>query len=225
MFRSEASVSDEDAATEIGNYFPNLGDKLLNYIQLSSKPFADNSLAKASLMQRAGDMNNLAFSEAVTFSNEKRNFLKYILPLILLLFALIAVFPVGFIGSGERIINFNKAYIPQAPFSFELPNKLVAFRNENYNLQVLLTGEALPQDAYFVANGKKIRMATAGIGSFEMIFPNITSSKTFTIEAASYNSKEYLLEVVDRPSLSHFSVRLHYPPYLRLPDETIQKCW
>ena len=222
LFRSEASVSDEDAATEIGNYFPSLGDKLLNYIQLSSKPFADNSLAKASLMQRAGDMNNLAFSEAVTFSNEKRNFLKYILPLILLLFALIAVFPVGFISSGERIINFNKAYIPQAPFSFELPNKLVAFRNENYNLQVMLTGEALPQDAYFVANGKKVRMATAGIGSFEMLFPNITSNKTFTIEAASYNSKEYLLEVVDRPSLSHFSIRLHYPPYLRQPDETIQ---
>ena len=222
LFRSEASVSDEDAATEIGMYFPNLGDKLLNYIQLSSKPFAENSLAKASLMQRASDMNSYTFIEAVSFNNEKQNLLRYILPLVLLIAGLIAIFPVGFIGSSERIINFNKAYIPQAPFAFELSNKLMAFRNEDYLLQVTLTGEALPEDAFFVTNGKKIRMVNAGVGSFEVLFPNITSSKTFTIEAASYNSKEYVLEVVDRPSLSRFSVSLHYPPYLRLPDESFQ---
>jgi len=131
LFRSEASVSDEDAASEIGSYFPNLGDKLLNYIQLSSKTFANNSLARASLKQRANDMDSYSFSEAVSFSNEKRNLLRYILPLGLLIIILITLFPTGFIGSSQRIIHFNRAYIPQAPFVFELPVKLIAFRNEN----------------------------------------------------------------------------------------------
>ena len=222
LFRSEATITDEDAASEIGAYFPKLGDKLLNYIQLSSKTFADNSLAKASLEQRANDMGGYSFTEVISFNNEKRNMLRYILPLVLIIILLIALFPTGFIGSSERIINFNRAYIPQAPFSFELPTKLVAFRNENYTLRVSLTGEALPQEAYFVTNGKKVRLVNAGLGSFELLFPNINSSKTFTIEAASYSSKEYKLSVVDRPSLSHFSVNVHYPPYLRLPDESFQ---
>ena len=222
LFRSEVYVSDEEAASEIGSYFPKLGDKLLNYIQLSSKTFADNSLARASLRQRANDMDNYSFTEAVSFNNEKRNLLRYILPLVLFITILIAVFPAGFIGSSERIIHFNRAYIPQAPFSFELPVKLVAFRNENYLLQVTLAGEALPQEAYFVTNNKKIRLVNAGIGSFELLFPNITSGKTFTIEAASFKSKEYKLAVVDRPSLSRFSVNLHFPPYLHQPDESFQ---
>ena len=91
LFRSEASVSDEDAASEIGSYFPNLGDKLLNYIQLSSKTFANNSLAMASLKQRANDMDSYSFSEAVSFSNEKRNLLRYILPLGLLIIILVSL--------------------------------------------------------------------------------------------------------------------------------------
>jgi hypothetical protein len=222
LFRSGASVTDEDAASEIGAYFPKLGDKLLNYIQLSSKTFADNSLANASLEQRANDMDSYSFTEVISFRNEKRNLLRYISPLVLIIILLFAIFPTGFIGSSERILHFNRAYIPQAPFSFELPAKLVAFRNENYTLQVSLTGEALPQEAYFVTNGKKVRLTNAGLGSFELLFPNINASKSFTIEAASYSSKAYTLEVVDRPSLSHFSVNVNYPQYLHLPDESFQ---
>ena len=71
LFRSEVYVSDEEAASEIGSYFPKLGDKLLNYIQLSSKAFAANALAKASLRQRANDMDSYSFTEAVSFNNEK----------------------------------------------------------------------------------------------------------------------------------------------------------
>jgi predicted nucleic acid-binding protein len=222
LFRSDTSISDEDAASKIGSYFPNLGDKLLNYIQLSSNSFTENGLAKASVLQRANDMEHYAFDEAISYKDEKRNLLRYVLPLVLVIVILVALFPAGFLSSGERIVNFNKAYIPQAPFKFKLPEKLLAFRNENYLLEVTLSGEALPQEAYFVSGGKKTRLINAGLGSFELIFPNITTNKSFTIEAASFNSKKYLLEVVDRPSLSSFSVNLQYPKYLQRPDESFQ---
>jgi hypothetical protein len=222
LFRSEASITDEDAASKIGQYFPNLGDKLLNYIQLSAQSFANNSLARASIMQRARDMEGYAFTEAISYKKERRNLLRYILPLVVVIVLLVALFPTGFIGSGKRIVNFNKAYIPQAPFKFNLPEKLLAFRNENYLLEVSLSGDALPQEAYFVTGGKKIRLLNAGLGSFELLFPNITTSKSFTIEAASFSSKKYVLKVVDRPSMSNFSVNLQYPKYLRRPNESFQ---
>jgi len=222
LFKTAEVIADEEAASRIGDHFPNLGDKLLNYIQLSSKPFAGSSLAKASLSQRAGEMTDYSFIDAVSFAQEKRKLLQYVLPLLLLLVILMVVFPTGIIGSSKRIFHFNQAYVPQAPFSFDIPTELIAFRNENFLLQVSLIGEAIPQEAYFIANDRKIKLTSAGFGTFELIFPNITSSKNFIIEAASYKSKAYILEVVDRPSLSKFSVSLKHPAYLRMPDETFQ---
>lgn len=222
FFRAEAAVADEDAAVNIGNYFPELGDKLLNYIQLSSTIFADNSLAKASLDQRAGEMGAYSFTEAVSYNTEKRNLIRYILPIVAILILLVSLFPTSFIGSSKRIVQFNKAFVPQAPFTFDLSENLIAFRNENYLLSVNLKGEALPQEAYLVSDGRKTKLQTAGIGSFELLFSNIRSSRTFYIEAASFKSKEFTLEVVDRPSLSNFSVNLTYPRYLKLPNEKFE---
>ena len=222
LFQSEKTIADEDAATQIGRYFPNIGDKLLNYIQLSSKNFSDNSLASASLSQKAVTLGNYTFTEAVSYKTEQRNIFRYVLPLIFIIILLITIFPKGFIGSTERIINFNKAYVPQAPFKFVVKDEIIAFRNEDYTLKISLSGEALPQEAYFISNGKKVKMTMAGIGSYELLFPNISTSKSFKIEAALFDSKEYLLEVVDRPSLSRLSVSLNYPNYLQMPDESFQ---
>lgn len=222
LSQSEKAIADEDAANQIGRYFPNIGDKLLNYIQLSDRGFSNNSLANASLLQRANVLDNYSFADAVTYKTEKRNLLRYVIPLIFIVILLISIFPSGFIGSTERIINFNKAYVPQAPFKFVVADKIIAFRNEDYTLKISLSGETLPQEAYFVSNGKKIKMTMAGMGSYELLFPNISTSKSFNIEAAMFNSKEYLIEVVDHPSLSKISVSLDYPDYLRVPNETFQ---
>jgi len=222
LYKSDEVVEDEEAASRIGAYFPAMGDKLLNYIQLAQDSFSGNALARASLSQRAGEMSSYSFTEAVSFEKEKKKALQYILPLILLLITLVAIFPSDFLGSSKRIINFNKAYVPQAPFKFELPERLIAFRNEDYLLQLSLKGESLPQEAYLLTNNRKIKLLTAGNGTFELLFPKITSSKSFIIEAASFESKEYTIAVVDRPSLSQFSVSLNYPAYLRLPNETFQ---
>ena len=50
LSQSEKAIDDEEAASQIGQYFPNIGDKLLNYIQLSNRDFSNSSLANASLL-------------------------------------------------------------------------------------------------------------------------------------------------------------------------------
>ncbi len=221
LFRSDEAIGDEEAARQIGHYYPAVGDKLVNYIQLSAKPFSHNRLAAASLQQRARQLSRFSFPEAVSFAREKQYALRYIIPLLGLVLALVALFPASFIGSTQRIIHFDETFVPRAPFHFGLPQELIAFRNEDYLLRVSLSGEARPQEAWFVTGNKKTKMVYAGNGNFTLLFTNITGNKTFTIEAAGFHSVEKTLNVVDRPALSRFSVNLDYPAYLRLPDETL----
>lgn len=220
LLKAENSISDDLAAKHIGGFFPEISDKLLNYIQLSSGQFRNNDLAEASLNQRAIELGGFSFSDAITFKTEKLRFLRFVLPLIFIGFLLVALFPSSFVGSSERIINFHKEYVPVAPFRFEIGDNLIAYRNENYVLNVTLTGDAIPQEAWFVSNNKRIKMVNAGMGSFELLFNKIANDKSFTVEAASFNSAVYHLKVVDRPSLSGFSVNLKYPSYLGVKPET-----
>ena len=222
LLRADYAIADEEAAQQIGSYFPELGDKLVNYIQLSSGRFASSTLARASLDQRANEMQPHNFSEAINFNKERQKLYRWILPLVFLFALLLFIFPKSFVGSTERIINFSQTYVPVAPFKFALGNELTTFRNEDFNLTVSLVGEAIPEEAWFIADGKRTKMAMAGLGIFELAFPNIESSKTFRLEAAGYKSEEFTINVVDRPSLTTFSVSLEYPPHINQRGESFQ---
>ena len=220
LLNSDAAIQDEEAASRIGAFFPSLGDKLLNYIQLSSHSFSDNALAKASLNQRANELSSFNFTEAISYKKEKRGFLQWVIPLVLVTIMLLSFFPASFVGSTERIINFSKPYIPEAPFKFTIEKELIAFRNEDFLLEVMLKGDALPQEAYFISGDRRIKLITAGVGKFELLFPNIEMDKSFVIEAASFESTPYQIKVVDRPSLNNFSVGLNYPPHIKQANES-----
>jgi hypothetical protein len=222
LLRADIALADDEAAQKIGKYFPTINDKLLNYIQLNAQIYKDNQLAVASLDQRANEMRNYDFDEAIDYKSEKERLIKYILPVVFVSILLIVIFPKVFIGSTERIIYFSESFVPEAPFKLNITNDLIGFRNEDFTLRVNTSGDAIPEEVFFVADNKTTRMVNAGLGSFELLFSNITTSKSFTIEAAGFNFGPYNLNVVDRPSLSQFSVSLDYPGYLKMPSESFQ---
>lgn len=222
LLKAEYAIENEEAARTIGDHFPGLSDKLLNYIQLSSSSFSSNALASASLDQRAGEMQAFSFDDAINFEKERKRIYRWVLPLIVLLGSILLFFPRSFVGSTERIINFSKPYVPEAPFQFNLEESLLAFRNEDFVLKTSLTGEAVPDEAWFVADGKRIKMTSAGFGNFELAFPNIETSKNFKIEAAGYKSRTSMIKVVDRPSLTRFGIELNYPAHINKRSESFE---
>ena len=222
LLRADIALPDDEAAQKIGKYFPTINDKLLNYIQLNTQIYKDNQLAVASLDQRAKEMRDYDFNEAIDYKSEKERLLKYILPVALASILLMVIFPKVFIGSTERIIYFSESFVPEAPFNLNIQSDLLGFRNEDFTLKIKTSGDVVPEEVFFVADNKTTRMVNAGSGSFELLFSNITTSKSFTVEAAGFNFGPYILNVVDRPSLSQFNVSLDYPAYLRMPSETFQ---
>ena len=221
LLRANKSITDKEAALVIGKFFPLIGDKLLNYLELSKESTDTNTLIYASLNQRAHTLEPIGFNDAIDNSTSKKP-IWVLIPLVMITGVLLVVFPQSFIASSDRVINFRTEYIPEAPFNFTISSNQTAYKNEDYNLQVNLTGNTLPTELYLVEGKSKVKLANAGIGSFNLIFPKLQLTKSFHLEAAGYNSQTFIIKIIERPSMNSLSANVRYPNYLHKTNETIK---
>jgi hypothetical protein len=213
-------IDDFDSAKKVGGFFPEVRDKLLNLLQLQ-KLAGDSSLIKASIDQKSEELGNVEFSKAVSLKSNRRYASYLSIPAIATLLVLL-VSPQLFTTSTPRIINFTEQYLPVAPFSFILQNEnLTAFRNEDFTLNLQLSGEAFPEDVYLVHKDLKYKMNRISAGVFEFTFDKIQSDKRVYFEGSGFSSEDYLISVVQRPNLKNFNIELDYPAYTGRKDERI----
>jgi hypothetical protein len=214
-------MSNEEAARQIGKYFTHVDDKLLNTIQLQSLSTSQNQLLLASIDQRTQQLSVIPFTDAIDL-RENRRYLRYLIPPLALIVLIAFLFPTFFTDSSQRIVNFRKEYVPEAPFSFELKNNnLKVFKNEDLTVILHLSGNSLPETVYLNANGRKQKMTMADARNFSFTFNKIQKPFEFQFEAAGFESNTYDVSLIPRPSLEVFTAHLNYPAYLKRPDETL----
>lgn len=214
-------MSNEEAARQIGKYFTHVDDKLLNTIQLQSLSTSQNQLLLASIDQRTQQLSVIPFTDAIDL-RENRRYLRYLIPPLALIVLIAFLFPTFFTDSSQRIVNFRKEYVPEAPFSFELKNNnLKVFKNEDLTVTLHLSGNSLPETVYLNANGRKQKMTMTDARNFSFTFNKIQKPFEFQFEAAGFESNTYDVSLIPRPSLEVFTAHLNYPAYLKRPDETL----
>ncbi|PWJ55243.1 hypothetical protein CLV98_11411 [Dyadobacter jejuensis] len=214
-------LSDEDAALQIGRHFPDIGDKLLNTLQLQHITGTQTDLIEASIRQKSNQLLIVKFSDAIHF-NENKKWLKYTLYPLGAIAAILLFNPTFFTTSSDRIIHFQKNFT-YAPFTFKIENKeLKAFKNEDFDLQLTLEGEALPQAVYILQNGSRFKLNKVDELRYSYQFKNVQRDIPFSLEAAGFTSDDYTLQVLAKPSLLSFDVRLQYPAYLKKPSESLK---
>ena len=179
---SGSGIGKEQSAKMIGQHFPTIQDRLLNFLQLSSLTKNRGALLEASIEQKASVFEGFSFESIIDLGENKR-YLKY-LALPFALFAILFIFNQKiFTQSADRIIHFNQEYSPQAPFHFIVQNqKLVAFANEDFVLQVSLTGEAIPDAAYLIAGPLRLKMESAISGNFSYTFERYNRILAFKLK-------------------------------------------
>ena len=213
-------ISDEIAAKNIGYHFPDINDKLLNLIQLR-KVDSKNSLLLATIDQRSTQMEVVHFEEVINFK-ESLKYIKYLVIPFLAVAILGIVSPNTITEPAKRIIQFNKQFIPRAPFHFSIQNEnLLAFRNEDFQLSLQLTGKDLPESVYLISNNRKIKLKKSGQRDFAHNFEKIQESTLFSFEAAGFSSGEFTIDVVNRPNIKNFNVSLSFPGYLNREPENL----
>ncbi|WP_298357740.1 DUF4175 family protein [Runella sp.] len=214
------SLSNEEAAGQIGNFFPEIGDKLVNTLQLRNLSGVQTDLIEASIQQKSKQLMIVRFSDAIKI-DQNRRYLKYAAYPLAAIALVLLINPRFFANSSDRIIHFEKEY-NDAPFTFKLDNpNLKAFRNEDFTLKLSLAGGALPEAVYVVHNKAKFKLEQEDADTYSYTFKNVQRPIEFQFEAAGYKSSEYKLEVAERPSLLSFDVTLNYPSYLGKPAEQL----
>ncbi|MFC5412314.1 DUF4175 family protein [Larkinella bovis] len=215
------SLTNEEAAQQIGRFFPEVGDKLLNTLQLRALNRQESDLLEASINQRSKQLLFVRFADAIQI-NQNRRFVKYAIIPAFIIGGLLLLYPAFLTNSSKRIISYDEEFAEEAPFQFQLQNKdLKAFRNEDYTLELQLKGNALPQDVYLVSNQTRFKLNNDGNGHFTYTFDNVQRDIPFRFEAVGFTSPNFKLIVLDRPGLLSFDVSLVYPSYLNKPSEQL----
>lgn len=216
------TLKDDDAARQIGGFFPDVKDKLLNVLQLQKLDKIDQSLLIASIEQKSGELSTVKFANAIKIEANLR-FLKYLAAPAGITIILLLLVPQLFTESTARIIQYNKTFTPPPPFTFNLINdRLEAFRNEDFNIQMAIEGSNIPETVYLESNGRRIKLNENAEGTYEFTFPKMLVKTSFNFTAAGHTSPVYDISLRSRPLLRNFNVSLDFPAYTGKQDVLLE---
>lgn len=222
LFKLQKGINHEEASKIIGNHFPQVSDKLLNVIQLNHNR-RESELLAASIEQKAEELQPIPFKSAVNFKKNAK-YLKYaaIPVLVFLMFSVLGGTDI-FSSSYKRMVDYDTAFEPPAPFSFMVLNEnLNAVENKPFTLNVQAQGTLIPENASINYNGETYYMQQTALGFFEYTFQQPVESINFNLKANKVTSREYTIDVVKTPSLLNFEMVLDYPSYTGKRDETLK---
>ncbi|MEM6395499.1 MAG: DUF4175 family protein [Bacteroidota bacterium] len=217
-------ISHDQAAGIIGRHFSNVQDKLLNVLQLRRQADEQGGaeLVLASIDQKSAEISPVPFRRAIDLS-QNRKYLKFALPPLLLLMGVILAAPGLISSSTNRLLKNNQDFERPAPFSFVLPqvDALQVAQYEDFPLTVEVEGEVLPNEVFIEIGGYTYRLQKEDAKTFSYQFSNVQADQTFKLNSGLVTSREYELDVLLKPSIADFEVKLDYPSYLGRPDEVL----
>lgn len=222
LFKLQKGIGYKEASKIIGNHFPDVNDKLLNVLQLSENK-NQSELLLAGIEQKSSELQPIPFQFAINIRKNLK-YTKYaVFPLGIIALALFFNKTNWFSNSYNRVVNYDLAYEPPAPFQFFIINKnLNAIENEPFKLEISTLGTIIPQETQIHIEGEAYYLQNKEQGEFEYVFSQPKKELEFYLSANGVNSKPYKLSVVKVPSLTSFEMVLDYPSYTKKRDEVLK---
>lgn len=226
LFNIGNRLSNEQAAEIIGKYFSNIGDKLLNTLQLkelSHNQTTNIELVNAGIDQKILELKPVPFVKAVDFGSNKK-YLKYALPPLFVLIILLLSSPKILTEPTNRLVKHNMHFEKSFPFALDILNEnLEVIQHEDLKLEVKVTGDEIPESIYLESGNNRIKLIKESPIRFSHTFINVQNSTTFVISANKYKSDNYEIIVLPKPIMLDFEIELDYPGYTERKDEVITK--
>ncbi len=225
LYRIGNIISHKQAAEIIGKYFSDVRDRLLNTLQLKelSKNNKESAeLIEASINQKIARLRPVPFTNAIDLSKNKK-YLKFALPPLFLIILFLLASPRLITEPTNRIINYREHFEVPMPFGFVLlNNSLDAVQQEDFTVEVKLTGEIIPNKVIISGNNNSFRMRKESTTTFSYTFRNIQKGFPFCFEADGYKSQQYNINVLPKPIVLNFETLIDYPDYTGKQDETLE---
>ena len=220
LYRKDYYLSDEKAARLLGVHFhEEIDDRLLNTLQLSQQ--TDSELALHTTNITSSQIVGIPFEESID-SRSIKQFLLILTAVFAASFLVYLIQPQVYKESTQRIVKFNQSFSLPAPFQFNIKEEeLRAFRNEDFKLKVEIEGEVLPSKAYLMLGNRKVSMQKDG-NTFYHTFERINKAHGFRIEAGGFFSNKHKINLLTRPNINHFQIKLTYPKYTHKNNSIVQ---
>ena len=226
LFRLGRIISHEDASRIVGDHFPEVGDKLLNTLQLSGQMNDDshsdnNDLLVASVDQKISELSPIAFTKAIDLS-ENLVYLKYTLGPVLVLTVILLWRPLIVSESTDRLINHRTSFETPAPFRYEVVSvPLKAPKGERFDFIVKIVGSSIPSTVFLEEGGNRYRMERLVGDMFRYTFTSLRLDTDFKCSANEWDSPIYTLLTLPVPLVKEFTLVADPPGYTGL-EQVIQ---
>jgi hypothetical protein len=216
-------IDRSQAAGIIGSFFPQISDRLLNTLQLSETGQEGNyELIRASVVQRSSALGVFNFGEAIDLSRNKE-YAKWLVPLFFVLLCLAIVAPKMLTQGTERVVNYSKEFVPEAPFRFVLQNnKRIVLEGEDALIDVKIVGSVIPDKVYLVSDQGKFLMNWSMKNEAVYTLSKLSERISFYFEANGYKSEKFSFGIIPKSAIGKLEASLHFPSYLGRRDEVLQ---
>lgn len=221
LFRLRKGLTYMEGSRIIGEHFPQVQDRLLNLLELAENP-QKTELILAGIEQRSEQLKSVPFYQAVNL-REPLKYARYaLIPIAVALLIWISGQGIEFLNSYQRVVRYDLAFEPPAPFQFELwETDLEALENQPFRLKMKTIGQVQPEEVRLVLNGTPLLMEDR-LTHFEYLIRPPLEDAVFYFEANGVRSREYALRVLRVPLVDRFEMELQYPKYLNRPNQRIK---
>lgn len=217
-------LSLSDASQMIGKLFPEVSDKLQNTLQLSAQMDGGTNqnidLLQASIQQKASSLSAIPFTTGIEIGENKR-YLKYLLPVLLVMVLISVIKPNIFSDGSNRIMNYSQEFVEEAPFEFMLMSHDTLMQGQAYELVIKMKGSEIPASVKIESNNGTYNLKKNSAVEFVHSFANLDEDLSFVAEANGFKSKRYTVNVLQKPALDNVSIRLNYPKHMGMANEVI----
>lgn len=222
IFGLKKGISEVEASKIIGNHFSEVKDKLLNMLQLNESK-QNSELIEASIEQKSKELQPIPFKSAVDFTKNKK-YIKYLLiPFGIWLLVSITGNSSIFTDSFSRVVHYNTAYLPPAPFSFVVLNdSLSVVEGESFTLQVETIGNTVPENVKINFSDESYYLENSALGKFDYFFSRVQKPTKFYLEANGVTSEIYQINSIATPVINNLKMVLQYPVYTGKKSEVVQ---
>lgn len=226
LFRIRQRISHQQAARNIGQHFPEVGDQLSNILQLKDLTIISDqqrALLEAGIDQKAIKLQPIPVLKAINFKANLK-YVKYaLIPVFIILITWI-LRPQYVEEPTKRLIEYNQEFEKIWPFSIEILNRsLSAFQKEDFDLKVKINGTAWPEQLFlhFDQNRYLLKKLSGNLYHFEI--KNLRKSIDFHItDGGDFSTEIYHLEVFPKAVFNAFEVEIIPPKYTQLPLKNIK---
>jgi len=227
------SESDVETARQVGIIYPEIHDRLMNAVQLARQrtevmSYYSADLLDAALDDATADVSTADFSAIVDLRPMRRS--RTLLITLIAVGILAGVLLPHELGSAAyRLAHYRKVFRPPAPFFLHvLPGNRDVVKGQSVEVLIRVEGKTndaltivLQPEGQVTADAHVLPVGSDGIHHYRI--DDIRLSTMYRVRCGAESSEEYLLKVLDRPSITSLTLRLVYPRHTGMPVKDLDE--